>query len=344
MASRRILYVGDPHVTPEELTDCRRLLDFIVRLARDEKVNEVCFLGDQHHTHAVLRLEVVGFWLEAFATLERELPGVDVVCVVGNHDMPGDSSSVLNAMMCYGGTKIIVIDRPTVRHGVLHMPYYADREAFVSDCNKFPSVGALVCHQTFDGSKYENGFPASDGVDPEALPQFDILSGHIHTQQTISLGRGRKVWYPGTPRWRIKSDENVPKAVWIVDRGEAGLVACARDFDTSSCCRARLRFEIKQGMPLHLLADADQAIHHSFEQGHLVAVDVEGEPGWVDRQLADLPQGLLIRAVRVLEKAPAVRESEGIERSFQRFLEGFQALYGTPQDRLRLLAKEKLGV
>lgn len=340
---RRILYVGDPHVTPEELGDCHKLLDYVATVARERMVDEVCFLGDQHHTHAVLRLEVVGFWLDAFAKLSREVGFAEVVCVVGNHDMPGDSSSVLNAMMCYGGAKITVVDRPMVRHGVLHLPYYHDAAAFVRDC-KANETGALVCHQTFDGSKYENGFPARDGVEPKSIPQFDVLSGHIHTQQEVVVGPGHRIWYPGTGRWRIASDENVEKGIWLVERGEAGLIASRERLDTSTVCRARYYFKLTPDMPMHEAADADQAIHHLHEAGHKVSVDIEGPGEWVDQQIADLPQGLLVRAQRVQKALPAVRESEGIEKSFKRFLEGFQPLYGTPPERLATLAQERFGV
>lgn len=338
---RRILYVGDPHATPEELNDCRNLIQYVIRVARENgPVHEVNFLGDQHHTHGVIRLEVVGFWKWAFGLLKKELPHSEVVVEVGNHDMLADHNSPLHSMVCYEGDPVVVVDRPTVRHGVLHMPYYHDREAFVRDCVD-AGGGALVCHQTFDGSKYENGFPAKDGVDPEAIPQSDVLSGHIHTQQELVRGT-RRVWYPGSPRWRTAADENVEKGVWLVDRDDTGAIVARKWFDTSLCCRARYSFRLTPDMPMHLAADTDQAIFMAVERGHHVTLDIEGAGDWVDKTLAEQPPGVLIRAVRVQEDAPVVRESEGIENSFWRFVEGFQPQYGTSPERLKALAKEVL--
>ena len=338
----RTLTIGDPHVTPEALGDCRKLLDLVILISQNGKVDEICFLGDQHHTHGVLSLEVVGFWLWAFDRLEKEAPP-NVVCLVGNHDMPGDSSSALNAMMCYRGSRVTVVDRPMVIHGVLYAPYFHDRDAFVGACNRYPECRALICHQTFDGSKYDNGFPAHDGVDLSAIPQVDVLSGHIHTQQELS-GDGQKVWYPGSPRWRTASDENVEKGIWVVDRDVDGLIVSKTVHDTSEVCQARYRIKLTPDMPMHLAAEADQAIHYLLEKGHKVAVDIEGPGEWVDKQLAGLPQGLLVRTQRVQKEAPRVRESEGIEVSFRRFLGGFQPLYGTPPARLMQLAKERFSV
>ena len=85
-------------------------------------------------------------------------------------------------------------------------------------------------------------------------------------------------------------------------------------------------------------------VYELIKEGHKVSLDIRGSAEWVDRQLADQPQGVVVRALRVQKEAPRVKESEGIEVSFKRFLGGFQPLYGTTPERLAQIAKERFGV
>jgi hypothetical protein len=108
--------------------------------------------------------------------------GVNVMALVGNHDLTGSKSSTANSMMAHSAD-VVVIDKPTVYGGVLFMPYMADTEEFVRICTRYATdnaLGTLVCHQTFDGSKYDTGFYAKDGIDPKRIPFNRVVSGHIH--------------------------------------------------------------------------------------------------------------------------------------------------------------------
>jgi len=50
-----------------------------------------------------------------------------------------------------------------------------------------------LCHQTFDGAKFSEGFYTTDGIDSSLIKTDLIISGHIHIEQ-----RWANVYYPGT--------------------------------------------------------------------------------------------------------------------------------------------------
>ena len=215
---KKIMYVGDYHCQVGNLKDCRKLMDFIIENIKKKEVDTVIFLGDQFHTHAIVRLEVQKFWYESLRLLNLTCP---TYLLVGNHDMKGDnesSASDINSMMGFNAENILleninIIDKPTNIDGIGMLPYYKDKEQFLKDCQELYDNGVtelIIAHQTFTGATYENGFYAEDGIDPEIVPQKAIISGHIHKQQQIG-----KCDYPGTPKWDKMSDANEDKGIWI---------------------------------------------------------------------------------------------------------------------------------
>lgn len=336
MASK-VLIVGDMHVVPEELTDCSALVQHILTVCRTEDVTEVWFTGDQHHTHAVLRLEAMHWWRVAFKALRAE--GISSVCLVGNHDQASPGSP-MHAMMAYEGLQgVAIIDKPTVRHGVLLVPYMHAEEEFVVACRAAslqggpgepPETQTVFCHQTFDGSTFENGFLASDGFNPNLVPQELLISGHIHSGQEFG-----KVWYVGAPRWRSLSDANVERAVWVVEF-EDGKVKDRRPYSTGDVCRQILHREDTPEKPVQLPLDAR----------HQWRVDVRGPIDWCQQRKKELvAAGARIRTFPTQVRSQGrVRESEGIATAFRGFLGSYQAKFGTSREVLEQMAKERLSV
>src|SRR6185369_11497831 len=120
--------------------------------------------------------------------------------LVGNHDRSHDTNITGNTLR-YASPTVTVVDEPmTLGNGLVFMPWYAKPQDFIKAAGNYTT---LICHQTLQGAKYENGFPAADGVPAEMVPAKTIISGHIHTPQMFG-----KVWYPGAPRWRIATDAN----------------------------------------------------------------------------------------------------------------------------------------
>lgn len=227
----RILRVGDPHVRPSNIDESEKLFEFIASTALSEKVDRIELLGDLFHTHSVLRLEVVEFWDN---WLDRLSDICQVVVLIGNHDMSGDyhsSSHALSVFYRIKKTNLQIVELPFISGKIGYLPYYHDREKFVEEAN-FLGVNTLVCHQTFSGSTYENGFYAQDGVNPDLLNVKQIISGHIHKEQTLG-----KVIYPGTARWDSASDANEDKGIWIFEHDNNGSILGSKKISTAHVCQ-----------------------------------------------------------------------------------------------------------
>jgi DNA repair exonuclease SbcCD nuclease subunit len=321
----RVLYVGDPHATPDSIDEMERLVDYILQTAKKEKPDVICFLGDQYHTHSIIHLSVLAFWQRAFWRLK--LDGCEtIMALVGNHDKAGVKGQTENAMMVH--QNIMVVDKPRELAGILFVPYVHDPAEFVQICQAHSSVKTVVCHQTFAGSYFENGFLTPDGVEPNLVPQEQVISGHVHSPQRVG-----KVWYPGAPRWRTVSDANTERAIWLVEHAEDGSVVGAKAFPTAGVCR-----------PIYALTDVEDS-PASIPEGASVVVDVHGTAEYVERRKRELEAGhpgVRIRTFPAAEKVARVRESDGLPVALKKFLGEFTAKNGTPPDELWKLAAERI--
>ena len=208
------LLVGDPHAQVSDLGEMNLLMDFIESTAINKNVDCVIFLGDLFHNHNILRLEVIDFWQTRLKKLAEIKP---IIALVGNHDTRGNVEQewTLNSLTTIKNIQnVTVVSSPQIIDGWAYIPYTQNNDVFISKANELAQQSKiLVCHQTFDGSVYDNGMYAPDGIDPSKIKGFDtIISGHIHKHQTFS-----NVVYVGTPRWMGVSDANENKGIWLTD-------------------------------------------------------------------------------------------------------------------------------
>lgn len=322
----KYLIVGDVHATVNELDDCGNLIDLIVD--KSDKDTTVVFLGDQYHTHATVRVEVIDFWNRAFKRVSKASNGV--IAVVGNHDMPGDSSKSINSMMANQLDDLRVIDRPVMENGVLFMPYYHDCSKFVSTVNEY-APKTLICHQTFNGAKYENGFYAKDGVDPEVLKCSQIISGHIHTPSVFS-----KVEYVGAPRWRTASDANIDRFIHLYEKDRNGALKLVEKFATAFHCKRILKATVYEDGTYEGRTDAlDKDTLH---------IDIHGSKQFCEQKRAELTtENFRIRTFPKTEKIVKVKESEGIAVSFAKYLNSFCEAHKLNSQEMQALLEPRMG-
>lgn len=211
--------MGDPHPQLSNLEDLGKVVDLAASMGKEKGIDTLIVLGDMFHTHAVVRLEVIHFWRKKLS--EASSAFSRILLLVGNHDMIGDKQregavSALDVLKDIPNVK--VIDSAQSLDGVGFVPYMSDDKAFLETCNGL-GTETIVCHQTFDGSQFENGFYAPEGIDQNLLKAKLVVSGHIHKTQKIG-----KVFYPGTPKWDTMSDANEEKGVWYFDGESFGVV------------------------------------------------------------------------------------------------------------------------
>jgi DNA repair exonuclease SbcCD nuclease subunit len=223
---KKILRVGDPHIQIGNLSESEKLMDFVLKTAYDEGAQQIEFMGDGFHNHAVVRVEILAFWKK---WLQEMVKNFKVVYLVGNHDMQGSKEAEgLHALLPFSIEGLTVVDSVRKIDNIVYAPYYSDHAKYVTDINeKFGGSKTLIAHQTFTGSQYENGFYAPDGIDPALLDVDCIISGHIHKRQKVG-----KCIYIGTPKWDSVSDANEKKGIELFTHNEDGSIAEAKFIST----------------------------------------------------------------------------------------------------------------
>lgn len=329
--------MGDPHATPEELEDCENLMQLVLDTATSSRADVVTLLGDLYNTHDVLNIRVIEFWKRWLTKLEEVC---DVAAVLGNHDQVTPTQRFPHALMAH--PEISVYDRPLFFLSEAHqkvavVPYCHDNEEFLTWVHELAERGephTLICHQTFDGSRYENGFYAKDGVPVEQLPKCfkTVISGHIHTPQKIG-----PVVYVGAPRWRTRSDVNVDRHLWLLEHSEQGTKLLSRT-PTGPHLRRLWAYDDRPGNPVN-------PVGYSRSKDKLW-VDVYGpDAAYVRDRETELKAtyGAVTRPFPDRERRAEVTESVGAGAAFWSFLGKFRSPYGTDLETLQKMAEDRIG-
>ena len=234
------------HVTPNNLSESSKLIDFIINKSLELGADRVEFMGDLFHTHAVKRLEVEDFWYNAFDKITKNK--ISIICLVGNHDqMNSRELNYINALNIFNDKKgVKIINKPQLIDNIAYIPYMPNNELFISASKMLFTEGAkntLVAHQTFTGATYDSGFYAEDGIDPIVISQNKIISGHIHTRQEIG-----KCLYIGTPKWDSLSDANEEKGIWLFNHDKSnGLIISSLFISTDNIVTPIKKYVITEG-------------------------------------------------------------------------------------------------
>jgi DNA repair exonuclease SbcCD nuclease subunit len=326
----KILLVGDVHSNPDELQDCETLLDLVEVTAFMEQVDAVVFMGDLYNTHDIVNVRCIEFWNRRFRSLKSKVK--EVFALVGNHDQVTPTKAFPHSLVAHQDL-IKVVDKPgiflgTKLDGVAMIPYTHSPQEFVAAAN---DVGGkiLLCHQTFQGATYENGFYAKDAVETKDIPHPVVFSGHIHSPQKIS-----QVQYIGAPRWRTRSDANLDRHLWIVNTSTGKVES---KVPTDGCRR------------IHVFTDTPEAplMVVGYKSGDRLLVDVYGKDAKTvrDREsyIKTAYPGAITRGFPDKAKVSAVSESEGISVAFKKFSESYNPPLGTSRQTLYQMLESRLG-
>lgn len=268
----KVLRIGDPHVKVSNLEESEKLLSFVLEQAKLHKVDQIEILGDLFHTHAILRLEVLESWNRWLWALSQE---VFTLVLVGNHDQSGNhfsDSHALSVFTALNPDKLLIVDRPALINKIGYLPYIHDNAKFIAEANTLVGLGAraIVSHTTYQGSQYENGFYAPDGVDPVSINAPLLISGHIHSRQRFKTSTGQEVIYPGTARWDTSSDANQPKGLWLVEHDTDGMIVKEEFLDTSKVCTPIIAITLTESQDIP-----------AWPAGARVSVELVGSSDWV---------------------------------------------------------------
>lgn len=324
----KILRIGDPHITVRNTEESNRLLEFIVQIATEHKVNSIELLGDLMHTHAVIRVEVQDFWQRAF----KKLSSWSLIILVGNHDQPGskEKEQEMNALNVLEGLGRKIISKPAIWDNIAYIPYMSDHAAFLKAAQDLYDQGAtklLVAHQTFTGATYENGFYAEDGIDPALVPQDAIISGHIHKQQQIG-----KCFYPGTPKWDTMSDANEDKGIWLFEHNEDGSIKSKQFISTK---------DVVTPIVKHVMNEGDEEV--TLNERARNYLELIGSTAWINQMKKKYKGLAAIKARPSDRKAASINKDRAF--SMLEYLDTvFKPIDGVTKEDIRKYLKDVVNV
>lgn len=320
-----ILRVGDPHAKVNNLDEMKSLILFVAETAKNAGVSRIEILGDLFHTHAIIRLEVLAFWVWALDILR----GIcETVVLTGNHDLSGDYNfdfSALSVFVLMNKDNLKIIEKPTQLGVFGYVPYTHDSAKFIASADSLSASGAriMVCHQTIQGSKYESGMYAPDGIPTgEWSKRFEhIISGHIHSEQSFG-----NVIYTGTARWDTIADANLRKGIWLFDhRDDSGCVVSSNFISTENVCSPIQHIEWRE----------EDDTEYGWSVNARVAVELIGSSVWVASMKEKLKGKCSIKT-KITDKQKLQIRTSG--DSFEGFIKN---LFVTSMDREHLLKLAK---
>ena len=307
------LLIGDYHANEKDLDDCERLAGYILAiLARNHRITPV-FLGDLYDTHSVIRAEVQRFWYDFFEKISSHY----TIVISGNHDRPTNQSSKANALLAHSSQVELFTEGEMGRvNDVVWIPYCHDPEEFVRICNFYKDIDTVICHQTFQGAQYENGFYAKDGVDQNRIPQAKVISGHIHSTSTLG-----KVFYPGAPRWRTLSDaKQIERYLYLTD-GDFNIL---EKFPTSPFCSKTVHYELN---------GKDQNLEFNTKDRYFL--DIKGPIAFI-KEMQDKYRGKAkIRIFEEKESATLLTESDPLDVSVNKWLANYKSTIPDFQEKIK---------
>ncbi len=321
----KFLVVGDPHVQLESLAECERLLDLVEEAAVANEVDRIVLMGDLFHTFEVIRVEVIDFWRRRLLRL-----GCPVWILRGNHDGPHDVKPGVHALRALEGRPVI-IDEPRVeRNDILWLPFTRSSEEFTRWCKEYSGTVTVYCHQDFNGAAYENGIYVKNGVDPDAIPQAQVISGHIHTVQEFG-----KVFYVGAPRWMTIKDVNQDRFLWVIEHANDGRVISKTSIPTDTHCLRMVHLVDSQTKPLD-----PETVPATVK----ALVDVKGDVAYCEARRRVWKGKARVRTFPTVVRTAKVKESDGIAIAFKKYLDSYQPSSGVTHDALRNLVEARLSI
>jgi len=319
----KLLFVGDPHAQVNDLEDCQKLFNYVMKVAQETGA-VVFFSGDLYNDHSIVHLEVQKFWRDNFDRLKYK--GIETIVIAGNHDISGNKASEACALLAHSEQAEVILN-PFVYYDILFSPFTRDDNAFVKACKDHPEVKTVICHATFLGAQFDNGFKVFNGINPNDIPQELVISGHHHTPHSFG-----KVKYYGSPRWRTLSDANVDRAIWLLEFDNGQLVK-ETSFSTNNVCRKIWHFEDSEKNPVDIV----------FNSKDKYFIDIKGSRKWVDSRKSLYEGNAKIRTFVTDKAKTKIKESDGIDIAFSKWTSNFNATRGTDTNILQKLAGERLG-
>ncbi len=203
----------DPWVQDVQRHGIKQHIDY----AKKHGIKTIIQYGDIFDVRKAITHKTMEFAREIAESLEKE--GINLITIVGNHDMHYKNTLTPNASTEVLGKykHITVIEKPVTMDfdGTLIdlCPWMCEENTSeIMKHIKESSAEYCIGHWELNGFYFYKGMK-SHGLEPDFLKTYkEVWSGHFHT-----ISEAANVRYIGTPWTLTAGDENDPRGFWMFD-------------------------------------------------------------------------------------------------------------------------------
>lgn len=206
----KIIAVGDPHFKIDNIEEINLFTERFYALIEKEKPDLIVILGDVLHTHERLHTIPLN---KAHEFIKKTKSYAKTIVLVGNHDMCNNQQFLttnhwMNGMKEWENVVIVdtVYKETQNEFTFVFVPYVPPSrfEEALNTIEDWKEADCIFAHQEFFGCKM--GAIISNEGDKWSKKYPPIVSGHIHSKQTIS-----NVYYCGSAMQNAfgESEENI---------------------------------------------------------------------------------------------------------------------------------------
>ena len=193
-----VIAIGDPHFMTKNIPEVELFIEKSLELIESRSPDFIVVLGDLLHEHERIHTITLN---KAYGYIDRLRLLAKTFILIGNHDMINNQQFLndnhwMNGMKEWDNVTVVdVVKSYEIKGKTFYFCPYVPPGRFVEALNTsgegWKECDGIFAHQEFYGCKM--GAIESVEGDKWSLEHPNVISGHIHSNQTIQ----KNVYYPG---------------------------------------------------------------------------------------------------------------------------------------------------
>jgi DNA repair exonuclease SbcCD nuclease subunit len=193
-----VIAIGDPHFMTKNIPEVELFIEKSLELIESRSPDFIVVLGDLLHEHERIHTITLN---KAYGYIDRLRMLAKTFILIGNHDMINNQQFLndnhwMNGMKEWDNVTVVdVVKSYEIKGKTFYFCPYVPPGRFVEALNTsgegWKECDCIFAHQEFYGCKM--GAIESVEGDKWSLEHPNVISGHIHSNQTIQ----KNVYYPG---------------------------------------------------------------------------------------------------------------------------------------------------
>lgn len=197
---KKALIATDLHLRPSYIEVGKKVLSLIKEELIKTNANYLFLLGDIFHTKNLVYASVQNLFQTFLEEIEKDMPNVKVVLLVGNHDW-GIQYSIHPFEGLKHITNLTIVEDVYVLDDNVFLAYAREKERFQEFLKSAGPVKRIFSHMDMDGFTPGSGWEEiSPFMSAEEFAQYEqVVSGHLHLAQEKKLKNGTEIIFVGSP-------------------------------------------------------------------------------------------------------------------------------------------------